>query len=165
MIEKIDQKTLKKYFHYDSDTGRFTNLIQRGKAKIGNSPESYTHDGYKTIYINGRAYRAHILAWLYVFGEYPNIIDHINGIRDDNRISNLRNVDTRINLQNMKRSQTRKTYSDVPGVFYEKKKDVYRIRLKSPDGVYKSFGYYDTVEDAEIQCIKLRRIYYPGNTL
>lgn len=160
----IEQEELKDNFHYDPETGIWTNLKNRGKSKLGKEADYYASDGYKIIWYKNKHYRAHVLAWVYMYDEHPNIIDHINGKRDDNRLCNLRNVTMSINLQNQKKSHPRKTYSDIPGVLYEKRKNVYRIRLMV-DGIYKSFGHYNTVEEAEQQCIILRRLYYPGNTL
>ena len=56
---------------------------------------------------------AHRLAWLYVYGCWPDEIDHINQIRDDNRIANLRSVDRTTNCQNASRQ---KSESGVTGL-------------------------------------------------
>ena len=58
-------------------------------------------DGYLIIKIKGRAVKAHRLAWLMFYGVSPlKEIDHINHVRNDNRISNLREVDRCLNVHN-----------------------------------------------------------------
>jgi hypothetical protein len=57
--------------------------------------------GYRQIKINGKYHSASRLAWFYVHGEWPESqIDHINRIRDDNRLCNLRCVTHRENCLN-----------------------------------------------------------------
>ncbi|WP_063927616.1 HNH endonuclease [Enterobacter asburiae] len=59
--------------------------------------------------IDGKKYLAHRLAFLLVHGRYPNgVIDHINGVRNDNRIENLRDVSQGQNTKNVKVSVARK---------------------------------------------------------
>lgn len=58
------------------------------------------HNGYRILTIDGKRYRAHHLIWFCATGEWPNEIDHANGDRDDNRISNLREVSRTDNLLN-----------------------------------------------------------------
>lgn len=66
--------------------------------------------GYRYISFRGRHYYAHRLAWLIVKGEWPkNHIDHINGVKDDNRIANLRDVSSAENHRNMKIHRSGKT--------------------------------------------------------
>lgn len=50
------------------------------------------HLGYTCIRFDGRFYLAHRIIWMFVHGHWPNVIDHINRDRTDNRLSNLRNV-------------------------------------------------------------------------
>lgn len=87
----ITQQYIKQLFHYDEQTGIFTRLVKRGAAHVGDVAGSKTWSGYISIYIDGKNYRAHQLAWLYVHGVIPDTdIDHINRIKSDNKMSNLR---------------------------------------------------------------------------
>ena len=103
----ITQKELKKELHYNKDSGVFTRVkdgIGKGNKK-GNIAGTVNDAGYIIISIFNKRYRAHRLAWLYVYGEMPSKhIDHINHIRDDNRICNLRDVSHKNNHKNRKLS-------------------------------------------------------------
>lgn len=70
--------------------------------------------GYVYIRIGARRYRAHRLAWIYIFGVLSGDLDHINGDTTDNRIDNLRVVNHAINAKNQKRRST--NTSGVTGV-------------------------------------------------
>jgi hypothetical protein len=94
MADKIlTQEYLRDYLVYDSHTG----LMTRKKHAIGKY-----HEGYLYISINGSTYGAHRLAWIYEYGSIPEglVIDHINGKRHDNKITNLRAVTQSENAKN-----------------------------------------------------------------
>lgn len=91
---------------YDSETGVFRWKVASTRVKIGDVAGS-DGDGYRVIRIDQRNYKAHRLAWLYVHGEWPaKDIDHINGVRSDNRIANLRDVSRSVNIQNLRRARS-----------------------------------------------------------
>lgn len=92
---------------YDAVAGQFTWLVTASSAAVaGNRAGSKSRNGYIRIAIDGRRYLAHRLAWLMTHGEWPRgQIDHINGVRDDNRIANLRDVSAFVNQQNRHRAQ------------------------------------------------------------
>lgn len=100
---QLTQAKLKELFNYDKDTGVFKIKIKthpKVARNIGEIPGSYSK-GYIKMCIFRKKYHAHHLAWLYVYGKFPKKIDHINGIRDDNRIENLREATSRENSQNL----------------------------------------------------------------
>jgi hypothetical protein len=69
---------------------------------------SFDKNGYLLGKIFGKSYRAHRIIWLWVYGKFPlEEIDHINHIKTDNRIINLRDVDKFINNQNRINSKGR----------------------------------------------------------
>lgn len=95
-------------FRYDRDTGLFVwrngngNNRRRGdRAGVyQRNREGGRH--YQLIRIDGRSYLGHRLAWFYVHGKWPNgEIDHINGVKFDNAIANLRDVTRKQNSWNI----------------------------------------------------------------
>lgn len=84
---------LRKILHYEPATGVFTHLIAypKSRVEVGSIAGHVEKSGYRRIKIARRHYPAHRLAWLYVYGEWPNgQVDHANRNPDDNRIENLR---------------------------------------------------------------------------
>ena len=106
----LTQSELKSLLTYDPKTGVFT--------RYGKVPCTY-RGGYLLLRVKRKLYSAHRLAWLWVHGEFPEVqIDHINGVKDDNRIENLRNVTSRQNAQNAKLSAL--STSKCTGVSWKK---------------------------------------------
>ena len=154
---------LKQILSYDKNTGHFSWLIKKNGMK--DTVGTVNSDGYICIGINGKIYKSHRLAWLYTYGVLPKgVIDHINGDKSDNRISNLRDVSSKINSQNMRRSKSNNSVSTIPGVYQEKRSLRYRVKLNI-NGKQKCFGNYITKEEAEAVCIEMRRKYYIGNKI
>jgi hypothetical protein len=88
----ISQEKLKEMLNYDESSGVFTWVKTASKRiKQGSVAGRCNSHGYQVIGIDGLEYKAHRLAWLYVYGYLPeSCIDHINCVRSDNRICNLR---------------------------------------------------------------------------
>lgn len=121
---------LRQLFDYNPDTGLFTRTVTKNSnAKIGDIAGSVTDGGYITISIGGEVFRAHRLAWLYMYGEFPkNEIDHINHNRADNRICNLRDVTRKENGKNRALSKNNK--SGVCGVSWYKAGNKWQAGIK-----------------------------------
>lgn len=113
----LTQAELQSQLHYNQDTGIFTRLISySNKSKVGDVAGSLTL-GYIIISINNKPYRAHRLVWLYVYGAFPeNMIDHINRVKSDNRLCNLRIATRRENAINSKIRSNNS--SGFKGVFF-----------------------------------------------
>jgi hypothetical protein len=87
------QEELKALYHYDPETGAFTHRHNRGKGRAGQIAGNINSNGYREMRVCNSLFQAHRLAFLYMTGTFPEkplTVDHINGIRDDNRWCNLR---------------------------------------------------------------------------
>ena len=92
---------LKEQLKYIPTTGEFIRLVTRPRAPKGSVAGTINGRGYRWIRVLNKRYQAHRLAWLFYYGEWPeNEIDHINNDKDDNRITNLRDVTHGENQQN-----------------------------------------------------------------
>ena len=133
---------------YDKDTGIFRWKKKTGaKNRVGYIAGHNMYQGYVGITIEGKIYRAHRLAWIMMLGplEDNQEIDHKNGIRNDNRLSNLRLSDRRDNSKNCAvRSDNKSGY---PGVSFQKSTQKWRARIVV-DSKEKFLGSFDDKDDA-----------------
>lgn len=103
----MTQARLKELVHYDPETGDFTLRVCTHRRKPGARATAKGANGYLKLFLEGRDYSAHRLAWLYMYGEWPkHTVDHINRVRTDNRIANLRDVTIGQNLTNLRNAST-----------------------------------------------------------
>lgn len=85
---------LVKYFKYNPLSGIIIWNLDNGKMKAGQLAGSLSKvDGYTRIGFKGKKYLAHRLAWFLYYNSWPSLlIDHIDGNRSNNIISNLRDI-------------------------------------------------------------------------
>lgn len=113
----ISQELLRSLFDYDPETGVFKWKVKpSSQVKPGDIAGCIDSQGYRIIRIYGKNRKAHRLAWLYVFGEEPETIDHIDRMRSNNAIENLRAVTFAQNSAN--RSASSKNRSGFTGVYW-----------------------------------------------
>ena len=142
----ITQERLKDLLSYDPETGIFTWLKPTNcSIRVGASFGSAHHTGYITAHLDHKHYATHRLAWLYVHGEWPEFIDHINHVRNDNRIVNLRNVTKIENGRNQKLRSTNK--SGVMGVYWDKGASKWRAVI-THNNKKVHLGWFKDLDDA-----------------
>lgn len=116
----LSLERLREALVYDETTGVFTRRVTASSnALAGSIVLCRSSKGYLRVMIDGVRFTAHRLAWFYTKGKWPSEqIDHINGIKDDNRIANLREATAGENQQNVK--PRRKSTSRFLGVSWHK---------------------------------------------
>lgn len=128
-LSKIEFDLFHEYLSYDPNTGVFIWKKKTNRNVVVGSEAGVIYPkGYRGINLLGRQYQAHRVAWMMQTGEWPNIIDHVNGNKGDNRWSNLRNSDYSGNGANsgMKVANT----SGFKGVSWNKIKKAFRAQVR-----------------------------------
>ncbi len=134
---------LRELTHYDPLTGIFTRVKAVGNNKI--VPEERAgcvrpSDGYRVMYVDGKLYQEHRLAWLYMWGEWPTFkIDHKNRDKADNVFDNLRDVTAQVNAVNRPQSD----YRELPIGVYLANSGRYAARARG-----EHLGMYETSQRA-----------------
>jgi hypothetical protein len=141
----MTKEELNEVFQYDE--GRlYWKISPHPRIKIGTEAGTYT-SGYIHIEFKERLWKAHRIVWIMHFGNIPEgyIIDHINGLGTDNRISNLR-LSTR--QENIRNSRKRKnTLSKYKGVSWHKGQQKWNAVIQI-DGIRHHIASFDTEEEA-----------------
>ena len=142
----LTQTRLKEVLEYDPTTGIFTNRVSRSNMRAGSVAGCVTPNGYISISIDGKRYLAHRLAYLCVVGSFPpDHIDHINGIRDDNRLANLRVATRSENCRNSRKRSNNTT--GYKGVWFDKRTGKFQAQIRI-NGKKKYLGLFLTPEEA-----------------
>ena len=131
---------------YDRKTGDFVWRQRAGRAEAGACAGGVLSDGYWGIRLDRKLYRAHRLAWMYVHGVWPEVIDHIDRDKLNNRIANLRSVNQHLNSHNSK--------PDAKGYF--RRGDKFRARIRIGDGRVKTLGTFATPESAHAAYLRAK---------
>jgi len=145
---------LREILNYDPETGIFTrvncpNCIKHLEGKeAGHLRTVGEAKGYRAINVDGKRYGAHRLAWFWVHGEWPvGALDHINRIRDDNRIANLRLASPMLQSQNQ----------DAKGVSFRERSGKWHARICA-DGEQIHLGFYETEAEARAAYLGAKRV-------
>ena len=160
--ETLTQARLKELVHYDPETGVFTSRVFRGGNPAGKVLGSLSSRGYMRFNIEYRYYSAHRLAWFYVHGEWPEEVDHKNGVKHDNRIANLRPATSLLNKQNKRRAQGA---NPLLGASWNKRKQKWKAAIRIGDNRRLFLGYFDTAEAAHEAYVQAKRIHHPFCTI
>lgn len=145
---------------YETDTGLFRWKVSRGKCKAGQIAGTRHSEGYVQINTGGKILLAHRLAWFIVHGRLPEpMVDHRNGVRNDNRIDNLREADHSMNGQNQ-RSAQKGNKSGVLGVHQRKDTGKWYANI-ARRGESMSFGPFDSKNKAARAYANAKRWFHP----
>lgn len=146
--QDLTQEKLKELLSYDPDSGLFTRKKKgRGaRCMVGDVAGTVGSKGYVSIKVLNYRYQAHRLAWIYVYGVWPeDQVDHINGIKHDNRISNLRGVTNSQNQMNTGLMKSNK--SGFKGVYFKKDRNKWQAKI-TVNKKHIFLGYFDDAESA-----------------
>lgn len=159
----MNKDLVRNLFHYNPESGE---LVWKKRTRdmfksdhscaswntryAGKSVKTLDGKGYLCATVLGKRFTAHRLIWLYVNGKWPKFIDHINGVRTDNRISNLREVTIQQNHLNMRKSSN--NTSGVTGVYLNKKSNLWCAQMK-----FKGKTYHLGSSKDKSEAIKMRK--------
>jgi len=152
----MNQDEIKKRLEYKD--GKLLNKIKTLKKNIGDEVGCINTAGYKVVRIQKKLMFAHRVIWLMHYGSLPKYIDHIDGNKLNNCISNLRAATPSQNSCNSKRKQS--NLSGVKGVFFYKPNQKWSVQIMVN---YKKlfYGYYVHKDIAETIAM-LTRIKHHG---
>lgn len=119
---------------------------KKGPQRVGSIAGCKDSLGYWRIGIDRRRYYAHRLIWVWHYGVEPNVIDHINCDKSDNRIENLRSCTRAENQRNIGKISSNKT--GAKGVYWVKSMNRWKAAIGFKGKQY-FCGYFDNPEDAE----------------
>jgi hypothetical protein len=145
---------LDRIFDYNKETGIFTRKVSTARCtKVGDIAGHINSQGYVIIKYLGEAYKAHRLAWLLTYKDWPlGDIDHIDGNKSNNAIKNLRDVSRSKNSLNTKETSSNK--SGYKGVSLHNGKWRARIMVEGKQTI---IGSYDTPEEASLAYIQYKK--------
>jgi hypothetical protein len=127
------------------------------RVNIGNKAGCLTNTGYLSVQINKKIYRLHKIVFAMHYGYLPKIVDHINGIKNDNRIENLREANACQNNVNI--GIRKDNTSGSKNVRWHKSNKKWRVEVRINKKRI-NFGAYDDLELADLVAQEARDKYH-----
>ena len=150
MAKELPLQRIYELLRYDEELGTLTWKMNRGgNIKEGTVAGCVNTAGYVQVYIDNVPYYAHRVIYALATSQKSiKFIDHIDGDRRNNRLSNLREVSSAINAQNNKARGTnlsRDGWCSSIATNYQQK----------------HLGYFDTEEEAHFAYLTAKKLYHP----
>lgn len=142
---KLTQALLHKFYNYDAATGVLTHRLPQHGKEIGDAIGSLANTGYLAMAINNTDYLVHRIIWMYVHGYMPEQVDHIDHVKTNNALNNLREVTNTINSKNA--SVSKNSATRVNGVSFNKARNKYRAYV-TVNRKQINLGSFDTLDEA-----------------
>lgn len=141
---------LRSFLRYDADSGNFF-WIEKPSPRVrpGLKAGYVNGHGYVMIGLHGKRYGAHRIAWAMSYGNFPDpnlFVDHVNGVKSDNSLKNLRILTNTENQQNRHKPNIR-SKTGVTGVQWRPLYGHYQVRIML-NGKRIDLGCYKTLEEA-----------------
>lgn len=163
---ELTAERVREIFSYDPETGELRWKIVSKPRLVGRKAGCKNQNGYFRVKVGARLYLVHRIAWLHFYGKWPvNHLDHRNGITDDNRIVNLRDVSRQVNMQNRHKAQSNNLSTGVLGTYFDRRRQLFIAAITVPITGCKYLGGYSTVEEASQVYLEARRRLHEGNTI
>ena len=142
----ITVERVRELFNYDPDRGVLTRRITVSENARENDSPGFIKKGYLVIRVSGKDYFAHRLIWLHQHGKFPEgPLDHINRVKTDNRLSNLREVTPSQNMQNT--NEACHNTSGTKGVVWVKETQKWRVKIRLENQRF-HLGNFDSYDEA-----------------
>jgi len=155
----IASERLRELLDYDPETGIFTwRAFGQGYRHHGTAGHVHEKTGYRYIKLDQKNYPAHALAFLWMTGERPPEVDHINLNRDDNRWSNLRAASRTQNTQNSRGWKQRKM--PYKGIRLDKRDGYYYAQIRINGRSMTLPGRFDTPEEAHAAYVEAAKKHF-----
>lgn len=170
----LSAEQVRELLYYDSETGALFWKRRSGDDRTTKSwntryaglraDKARKKDGYRQIGVFGKNYLAHRVVWAYLHGKWPDdLIDHINGVRDDNRAANLRESNDRLNNENIRKKRV-DNKSGYLGVHFDKKAKRFRSQIRH-NRIAIVIGYFDDPKEAHKAYLVAKRRIHKGCTI
>lgn len=155
-MSKLSVERIHELFLVDVDSGTFLRKESRGPSKKGSVAGCLAGAGYRYLMVDKKLYLEHRLVWFVAHGRWPeSCIDHVNGVRHDNRIQNLREATVAENLKNTSKPKT--NTSGFKGVSFEKAAGKWSAKARV-DGSHHHLGYFHSAEEASTAYQRFARV-------
>ena len=153
---KVTRQFLHDHFEY-KDGDLFWKKPLSNRVKVGQKAGTLKDNGYLVTRIDGNMMRNHKIVYMLFNDEIPELIDHIDGNKLNNRIENLRLASKIENAQNSKLRSDNST--GVKGLRWHSQRNKWNVRLVI-NKKEKSFGLFEDFELAELVAFEAREKYH-----
>jgi hypothetical protein len=150
----LTQERLKEVLYYHPESGDFVRLVALcGRALVGQQVGTPDAAGYLTSKIDGKTYKLHRLAFLYVLGRWPDPeCDHRDMVKNNNEWSNLREASLGENRRNV--GPRKGNTTGIKGIRFDRRRGTYVVDLQTNKQRHNYSGI-KTLEEAIEVCAQL----------